>query len=928
MKIKIRLHHLTFLAFTIISSVPVFFLATWVQHSALDKEIQNVQEKHLLVADNVTRALSRYINDAESIFRLTAANMLKKNNMENIPELLNSINFHHVCHTNQHGEIFAMISDQSLQPPQRIPPQVLATLKPFIDQALAKPNSVLFTPLLRDGKGVPRIFVLTAEDQDNIILGILATTYIQNIQQSISFGERGHAAVVDNIGQVIAHPKKAWQDSMKNISQLKPVQLMMQGKTGATQFYSPPMQANMIVGYTSVPQTGWGVMIPQPFQELQDRAQDVRLVALAITLMGIAVAGIISWFLAGFMSGPILAVVQSALKVPQSNQLKKVDYHLKQYLPQELQKLISAFNQMVAQLHNSRRVMEETSARLEEAQRIANLGHWEWDIERDKLWCSKEFFRICNISANDFSGQYLSLVDLIHLEDQELFQQSIDSVRKQGEHFSIDHRIVLPDKEVRYVHHEGKSLYRDKEQHLVGIIHDITERKIHENKLFHQANFDSLTGLPNRSLFFDRLTQALIVSQRHKQNNALLFIDLDNFKDINDSYGHIIGDQLLTQAAARLLSCVRKGDTVARFGGDEFIIILNNVTHGEDAAIIAKKVLARITTPFQLQNIEAFISASIGITISPQDANDSVALLRNADIALYRAKAAGRNTFCFYTNAMDQEVINRTRLGNELRRATEQQELEIYYQPIIDLQSGKISSAEALLRWQHQEQGQISPAEFIPIAEETGIIEPLGKWVLNQACQEAKKWHELVEDAPSVSINLSMQQLKLGLSTEDIKDILQQSQLDPKKLSLEITESMFMDDINDTVRWMNQIKNLGISFSVDDFGTGYSSLSYLKQLPVNVLKIDRAFVIDSTKKSDDAMLVRTIIAIGKSLNLKVVAEGVEEEPQVIYLKRLHCDCVQGYYYSKPLPGIAFMEFLSNWDPNRVHIDKKLVVGSV
>lgn|GEM_PF-1875077 len=912
MNIKIRLHHLTFIAFTVISSVPVFFLAAWVQQSAMNKEVKAVAEKHLLVANNVTRALSRYIQDVESGFRLVVSNLLHKEDVNGLPKLLENLNFLHVCLINPNGQVLDVISGSSNKPPQQIPLSVLSKLTEYIEQSKQTPNQVVFSQLVRDDKNIPRIFVVQTLSEQQIVLGILTTSYIQKVQKSIAFGVRGHAAIVDGQGKVMAHPSQAWQDDMKDISQIGPVKLMMQGNTGVTQFYSPPMQADMIAGYTSVPQTGWGVMVPQPMEELSKRAQDVRFIALTITILGISIAGIISWFLAGFMTRPIQAVVNSALITPKDNQLRTVNYS-QRFLPQEFQELITAFNHMINDIHVSNTAIEETASRLEEAQRIANLGNWEWDIESDKLWCSEEFYRICHIPATQFNGHYTSLLELIHPDDQELFKSSIEKLRLKNEHFSIDHRIVLANHKERFVHHEAKSICRENEQiHIVGIIHDITERKQHENQLFHQANFDQLTSLPNRTLFFDRLSQSLINSARENHNIALLFIDLDNFKDVNDSYGHIVGDRLLQQAAERLVKCVRKGDTVARLGGDEFTIILNNISQGEDAAIIANKAISKLVEPFQIENYEAFISASIGITISPIDANTSVALLRNADIALYRAKAAGRNTFCFYTTAMDEEVINRTRLGNELRKAVEQNELSLYFQPIIDLQTGKITSAEALLRWIHPTRGFIPPDVFIPIAEETGIIAPLGKWVLQNACKEANTWQEKISNAPSVSVNLSVQQLKLGLSSKDIKNILKQTKLCPKNLTLEITESMFMDDVNETIRWMKQINNLGVDFSVDDFGTGYSSLSYLKRLPVKILKIDRTFVIDSTKKTDDAMLVRSIIAIGKSLNLQVVAEGVEEENQVKYLKRLRCDYVQGYYYSKPLPKNDFFILLQNW----------------
>ena len=442
----------------------------------------------------------------------------------------------------------------------------------------------------------------------------------------------------------------------------------------------------------------------------------------------------------------------------------------------------------------------------------------------------------------------------------------------------------------------------------VAVFSDITQRKQDEEQIRHQANFDALTGLPNRTLFFDRLSGALATARRERGMVALLFVDLDRFKVVNDTLGHAVGDRLLEQAAGRLTACVREADTVARLGGDEFTMILPDIGRGADAAIVADKVIESLSEPFWLEGHEVFIGGSIGITLFPADAEDTVTVLRNADMAMYRAKEAGRNVYRFFTQEMDAQVLMRMDLEKDLRRALGHKEFVIHYQPIVDLKSGRVVSAEALVRWIHPQRGMVSPGDFIPLAEETGLIGPLGEWVLRNACVEAKAWQDAGLPMLNVSVNLSSRQLKRGFSGGVIAGIFEETGMPPARLTFEITETLIMEDSDDAVAWLNSIKDMGVGLSVDDFGTGYSSLSYLKRFPVDVVKIDRSFVRDVTEDPDDAALIEAILAMTHSLNLKVVAEGVETREQLEFLERLGCDMVQGYYFSKPVPFEELQEF--------------------
>lgn len=900
--------------------MPVLFLASWVQQSALQKEIASVEEKHLLVARNLTGDLSRYVTDVESAFRLITKNLANNNHVLGLPALLHSLDFRYFLVTNEKADISKSLSPVKTSGKSRFVPKLLSAnilkeLLPMIQMAKGQPKEVFFSNLIRDTDKETTFFLIKQIDDGRYAIGSISTQHIRDAQKAVIFGRRGHAAIVDRTGRAIAHPIANWVATMKDMSFLPPVKQMMLGKTGVSKFYTPAMKADMVAGYTAVPKAGWGVMIPQPFEELEERANDVQQIALMLTAIGIAVAGLLGWFLAGKLSLPIQSVVKSTQHLQRGNALKQVNSHFK-FIPFELHCLINSFNQMVLEIKDKSSKLEKILARLGEAQRIARVGNWELDIENNKLWCSDEFYHICDIKKKSFGRTYQELIELVHPDDRELFEDSIKQARRQGGRFSIDHRIILPDDSLCYVHHEGEMLTntQNQKQHLIGIIHDRTRRHNYEAKLFHQANYDFLTDLPNRTLLIDRLKQEILASERTNEAIGFISIDLDNFKVINDSHGHIIGDKLLQQAAKRIALYLRKSDTLSRLGGDEFSAILRNIGKEQDCSIIADKIIKSLQEPFHIDGLEAFVGASIGITVFPNDAKDPISLLRNADIALFRAKEAGKNNYCFFKQEMDNEISNRVSLTNDLRRAVENDELCVYYQPIVDLKTGKIKSAEALVRWIHPQRGFISPVEFIPIAEDSGLIGPLGLYVLKTACENAASWLPVVDDAPRISVNLSVKQLKLGLSKNVIGDIIKASKLPAENLTFEITESMVMNDIDDAIDWMKSIKDFGISFSIDDFGTGYSSLSYLKRLPVDVLKIDRAFIKDVLKNSEDASLVEAIIAIGENLNLKVVAEGAEEKEQVNYLAKANCDYVQGYYFSKPVPGNEFVTLLKNWIP--------------
>lgn len=427
----------------------------------------------------------------------------------------------------------------------------------------------------------------------------------------------------------------------------------------------------------------------------------------------------------------------------------------------------------------------------------------------------------------------------------------------------------------------------------------------------HQAYHDPLTNLPNRMLFIEHLTSALTHAHRNRQMVAVMFLDLDRFKDINDTLGHTAGDQLLKDVAARLKGCIRESDIVARIGGDEFTILLPEMTNPEDSSMIASKIISAMQNPYKINSHELHITTSIGISIYPDDSNDPETIMKNADIAMYHAKEQGRNNYQFYNADMNIRTIGRILRENSLRQAVERKELVIHYQPQLDIFTRQVVSAEALVRWQHPDEGLLSPKEFIPLAEEIGLIVPIGEWVMRNACAQNKAWQEAGYPPICVTVNLSARQFQQPDLVEMVSNALKDTGLSPEFLELEITESTAMKNIELTISRMNRLTGMGVKFSIDDFGTGYSSLSYLKKLPIQTLKIDKSFIRGLSADPDDKAIVNAVIAMAHNLKLKVIAEGVETDDQMSFLNSSRCDRMQGYLYSKPLPAEDFKKLIWN-----------------
>ncbi len=449
--------------------------------------------------------------------------------------------------------------------------------------------------------------------------------------------------------------------------------------------------------------------------------------------------------------------------------------------------------------------------------------------------------------------------------------------------------------------------------HYLAIFSDITERKAAEERIAFLAYHDPLTGLPNRILLRDRFEQAIAYASRSQSSVAFLFLDLDRFKTVNDTLGHVVGDRLLQGVVERLQACIRQTDTVSRQGGDEFTVILSEIRSAQDAADVAQKILDCFVEPIAIETHRLSVSFSIGISLYPSDGEDFDTLLKKADTAMYDAKEGGRNAYRFFAERMNERVSERLLLQNRLALALVDEELEVHYQPLMNIESGQIIGAEALLRWNSRELGMLQPGRFIPVAEDTGLIVPIGAWVLRQACRQAAVWR--ADGRPlTMAVNISPTQFQRGDLLDTVRSALHESGLPPELLELELTESILIQDVDKVLEKIAQLKELGVRLAIDDFGTGYSSLSYLKRFAVHKLKIDRSFVHDILSDPDDAAIVRTIIQMARNLKLHTVAEGVEDPLQLQYLYQEGCDIAQGYFFSRPVPAPEFSRLLADSRP--------------
>ena len=585
--------------------------------------------------------------------------------------------------------------------------------------------------------------------------------------------------------------------------------------------------------------------------------------------------------------------------------------------------------------------LRSSQAKLDNAQRIARLGNWEWKLDSEELSWSREFGRVLGVTNDKSVARWTDVLEYIEEVDRNDVKLLADEAAAMGQAFSTEFSVqAVGEDSLRTVRIEAEPHLNEHGDctHMLGTIQDITERVNAQKQIHDLAYYDLVTGLPNRARLNEQLRYTLQLASLNNSRFSLLFLDLDHFKQVNDTLGHDAGDDLLREVSDRLSGVVRETDvvsnnsykddgresqnTVARIGGDEFVVLLGHVNRAEDAARVAERIAQCVSEPYTICDQSVSVTTTIGISVFPADGTDSDTLMKNADVAMYHAKESGRNGYQFYSRDIHEKALARFYLEKQLKEAIENENLTIVYQPKICFSSGMVIGVEALVRWDHPEEGYISPADFIPLAEETGLILPLGRWVLRTAARQMQDWNNAGMTPLTMAVNCSAVQFTCSDMIADINDAIEYSGLDPVMLEIELTESLLLKDIDAGIRILRNLKALGVQVSIDDFGTGFSSLSYLKRLPVDKLKIDQSFVKDLCTDNGDVAIVSAIITLSHNLNLTVVAEGVETSAQLEILKNFKCNEGQGYLFGKPMGGCEFEQWLMDFSsvrPNRASL---------
>lgn len=637
-----------------------------------------------------------------------------------------------------------------------------------------------------------------------------------------------------------------------------------------------------------------------------------------------------SWLVAHILeSDKHMALLVSAVRSdkPVEEACKWVDKQMSNSTKATISIIIASYQNLSASALRLRREIKagnvtqtklsNSELRLQQAMDYAQIGYWSLGYNSEVADWSPEMFKLFGLPEDSIPGPE-TLCSIMQKDYHVPFLNSMQECFQTGKEHYVEYPITRSsDGEVRWIECHGRVTYHDDgtPDRIAGFVQDITQRKDNEKQITELAHYDSLTGLPNRRLLFDRLHQTIAACKHSNQNNALLFIDIDDFKKVNDQHGHEYGDALLKEVALRIKLCIREGDTLARLSGDEFVVIIpgldaNGMNAAAQAEVVAKKLSDVLAKIYQLQKIQYKSGVSIGITVFSDSKKTESELLKQADMAMYKAKQSGKNAVCFFDPQMQDEVMEHAQLESDLQKALQEQEFVLHYQAQVN-QQNRVCGAETLVRWQHPDKGLLGPDRFIPLAEKNGLIIPLGGWVLKSACKQLSLWQERTETQHlTLSVNVSARQFHDPQFIPLVCQLLEKYRLPRGKLRLELTETMMVDDMDKTISSMNVLREKGVHFSLDDFGTGYSSLRYLKRLPLSQLKIDRSFVVNLESDVNDQSIVKTIISMSEALGLYAIAEGIETQEQRKFLENEGCTVYQGFLYSKPLPIEDFEVYLT------------------
>lgn len=590
--------------------------------------------------------------------------------------------------------------------------------------------------------------------------------------------------------------------------------------------------------------------------------------------------------------------------------------HLEKTVQERTTELITANEKLKTEIEERKRIehaLRESNERLALAQKAGRAGVFDWDMVSGKLYWTEQLEELFGLRPGGFEGDYQGWIKRVHPEDRPWIEAQFRKWRSERrEEVEFEYRFIHAGGQTRWMTVRAKISYSGDGTpvRMIGTKVDSTERKRLEHEIMHMVHHDTLTGLPNRRLFMDIINIEAAQARRNRRKFAVLFLDIDRFKDINDTFGHDAGDELLKEVSRRVRSGIRESDALARIGGDEFNIILSDIARPEDITLIAQKIMGSFKEPFLIEGYRLRVTTSIGISIYPDDSEDIHTLFRFADIAMYHAKERGRNVFQFYDPEINIQSIERLKFENYLRQTIARGELAVHYQPQIEISTGRLVAAEALVRWTHPQLGTLESKQFVPVAESIGLITAIDEWVLKTACAQFKAWIDAGYDHLCIAVNLSSRIFQNENFVEIISGILDETGLPPDRLEVEITETVAMHDIEHTIVLLKELSRRGIGIAIDDFGTGYSSLNYLKKLPIHRLKIDQSFIKDIASDPDDRAIIMAVTAMAHNMKLSVIAEGVETEEQLSFLSEAHCDEAQGYFLNKPLPAEKFAELIA------------------
>ncbi|MBI3524546.1 MAG: EAL domain-containing protein [Betaproteobacteria bacterium] len=663
---------------------------------------------------------------------------------------------------------------------------------------------------------------------------------------------------------------------------------------------------NRLYALAAIPGIGWTVSAGLPEAEVLADYHAALQRSLGIGLGVLLLALALAWRISRAIVKPIVGLADTSARIASGDSLARADVSG----PLEVEFVAQQFNLMLEALERNEATLARTSELLHRTGELAKVGGWQLDLRSQELFWSQETCRIHEVEY-PATSTLEQAINYYFPEYRPIFRAAVQAGIDNGASWdNLELRLTTAGGRAIWVRTQGSAVIQNgKTVQLFGAIQDITKQKEAEGLIWKQANFDPLTGLPNRRMFHDRLGLEIKKSHRAGLPLALLFVDLDRFKEVNDTLGHTMGDKLLMEAAVRIAACVRESDTVARQGGDEFTVILGEVEDNGIIERVAQAVIQALSQPFQVANEVIYISASIGIALYPNDAANIEQLLKNADLAMYAAKNAGRSRFSYFTDEMQAAAQKRLRMVGDLRGTLAGGQFRLYFQPIVELASGRIMKAEALLRWLHPKKGMIGPAEFIPLAEETGLIVEIGDWVFKESARQARRWRDLYGAEFQMGVNMSPVQFQAASEQDAWLEYLLEQDLSGRNMVIEITEGLLLDADSGVATQLLQFKNAGMQVAIDDFGTGYSALSYLNKFDLDFLKIDQSFVRNLARDSSDLALSEAIIVMAHKLGLKVVAEGVETAEQRDLLIAAGCDYAQGYLYSRPVPAREFEKLL-------------------